>query len=58
MWGRKIEGGVLEDPYNEPPEDVFIWVKTKISRKTNILKSNLKRIPVGVDGKTMDSKTN
>ncbi|MGQ0376109.1 MAG: argininosuccinate synthase, partial [Nitrososphaerota archaeon] len=29
LWGRAIEGGVLEDPYKEPPNDAFIWVKTK-----------------------------
>ena len=38
LWGRAIEGGVLEDPYNEPPADAFIWVKKnkKSSRKTNL----------------------
>ncbi len=25
LWGRSIEGGVLEDPWNEPPEEVFEW---------------------------------
>ncbi len=25
LWGRSIEGGVLEDPYAEPPEEVFEW---------------------------------
>ncbi len=30
LWGRTIEGGVLEDPSASPPEDVFAW--TKISR--------------------------
>jgi len=25
LWGRSIECGVLEDPSNEPPEDVFEW---------------------------------
>ena len=29
LWGRAIEGGVLENPNNEPPDDAFIWVKTK-----------------------------
>jgi argininosuccinate synthase len=23
LWGRSIEAGVLEDPWNEPPEDAF-----------------------------------
>ncbi len=25
LWGRSIECGVLEDPWAEPPEDVFAW---------------------------------
>lgn len=25
LWGRSIEGGVLEDPSREPPEDAFKW---------------------------------
>ncbi len=30
LWGRSIECGVLEDPWNEPPEDIYQW--TKITR--------------------------
>jgi argininosuccinate synthase len=25
LWGRSIECGVLEDPWAEPPEEVFAW---------------------------------
>ena len=25
LWGRSIEAGVLEDPWNSPPEDAFAW---------------------------------
>ncbi|NPB02335.1 MAG: argininosuccinate synthase [Methanopyri archaeon] len=25
LWGRSIEGGVLEDPTRKPPEEVFEW---------------------------------
>ena len=28
LWGRSIECGVLEDPWVEPPEDVFAWTKS------------------------------
>ena len=27
LWGRSIECGVLEDPWVEPPADVFTWTK-------------------------------
>src|SRR4051812_15492116 len=28
LWGRSIEGGVLEQPETEPPEDAFAWTKS------------------------------
>ena len=28
LWGRSIECGVLEDPWAEPPADVFEWTKS------------------------------
>ena len=27
LWGRSIECGVLEDPWAEPPEEVFAWTR-------------------------------
>src|SRR4030043_1013507 len=28
LWGRSIECGVLEDPWNEPPEEIYTLTKT------------------------------
>ncbi len=28
LWGRSIEGGKLEDPSFEPPEEIFEWTKS------------------------------
>src|SRR5713226_1731576 len=28
LWGRSIEGGILEDPTQEPPEAAFAWTKS------------------------------
>ncbi len=28
LWGRSIEAGVLEDPWNAPPEDAYDWTAT------------------------------
>jgi argininosuccinate synthase len=28
LWGRSIECGVLEDPWVEPPEEVFTWTRS------------------------------
>ena len=56
LWGRAIEGGVLENPNNEPPDDAFIWVKTKnLPNKPVYLKIKFEKgIPVAVDGKSMN----
>ena len=56
LWGRAIEGGVLENPMNEPPDDAFIWVKTKnLPNKPIYLKIKFEKgIPVAIDGKSMN----
>ena len=28
LWGRSVEAGILEDPYLEPPADVWLWTKS------------------------------
>jgi len=54
LWGRAIEGGNIEDAFKEPPEDAFIWVKTKnIPAKATYMEIKFdKGIPVAVDSKT------
>ncbi len=56
LWGRAIEGGVLEDPYKEPPSDAFIWVKTKnLPANPSYLEIQFEKgIPVAVDGKKLN----
>ncbi|HJU14082.1 MAG TPA: argininosuccinate synthase [Candidatus Nitrosotalea sp.] len=55
LWGRAIEGGELEDAYSEPPEDAFIWVKTKnLPDKAQYLEIKFNQgIPVAVDGRSL-----
>ena len=55
LWGRAIEGGVLENAYKEPPDDAFIWVKTKdLPDKPQYLEIEFKNgIPISVDGKNL-----
>jgi argininosuccinate synthase len=57
LWGRAIECGVLEDPWNEPPEDAFLW--TKSLEQTPAQPAYLeigfdKGIPVSLDGEKSD----
>ena len=57
LWGRAIEGGDMEDAYSEPPDDAFIWVKTKnLPDKPQYLEIKFENgIPVSADGKRMRS---
>src|SRR5919198_1910146 len=54
IWGRAIEGGSIEDPYSEPPEDAFQLVKFD-NNNAGYLELEFKNgIPIAVDGKHMD----
>ncbi|SRR5581483_9638367 len=55
LWGRAIEGGELEDAFEEPPDDAFIWVKTKnLPDRPQYMEIKFEMgVPVAIDGKTM-----
>ncbi|MGI0066524.1 MAG: argininosuccinate synthase [Nitrosotalea sp.] len=57
LWGRAIEGGDMENAFSEPPDDAFIWVKTKnLPNKPQYLEIKFENgIPVAADGKRMKS---
>ena len=54
LWGRALEGGVLENPFIEPPDNSFIWVKTtNLPNKPSYLEIKFENgIPVAVDEKS------
>ena len=57
LWGRSIECGVLEDPWVEPPADVFIWTSSPgdAPDKPGYVEIGFEQgIPVTVDGQKMD----
>jgi len=57
LWGRSIEGGILEDPSKEPPEEVFKWTLSpdKTSEKPEYVTIEFEEgIPVALNGKEMD----
>ncbi len=56
LWGKSIECGILEDPWAEPPEEVFTWTKSpqKAPNKPQYVEIGFEQgIPVSLDGKTM-----
>jgi argininosuccinate synthase len=60
LWGRAIECGALEDPWAEPPADVYTWTKNpdKTPDKPQYIEIGFEKgIPVSLDGKKMDGIT-
>ena len=56
LWGKSIECGILEDPWAEPPEEVFTWTKSpqKAPNKPQYVEIGFKQgIPISLDGKSM-----
>jgi argininosuccinate synthase len=55
FWGRSIECGVLEDPWSEPPEDIYKWTRIKkdCSESGYVEIDFEKGIPIALDGKKM-----
>src|ERR687884_985888 len=54
IWGRAIEGGNIEDPYSQPPEDAFELVKFDNSHVDYIELEFKNGAPIAVDDKAMD----
>ena len=56
IWGRSIEGEVLEDPANEPPEEIYEWTKSAEDANDKPEKVSIEfeeGIPIAINGKMM-----
>lgn len=56
IWGRSIEGDVLEDPANEPPEEIYEWTKSAEDANDKPEKVSIEfeeGIPIAINGKMM-----
>ncbi len=58
LWGRSIECGILEDPWAEPPEEVYAWTSnpdTTDSKEPTYLEIAFQNgIPVSLNGEEME----
>ncbi|HEX7363841.1 MAG TPA: argininosuccinate synthase [Dehalococcoidia bacterium] len=60
LWGRSIECGVLEDPWVEPPEEVYAWTKSPAESpdKPEYVEIGFEAgIPISLNGKKLDGVT-
>ncbi len=59
LWGVSIECGILEDPWKEPPKDVYQWTVDPASASNKPTYCTIefsKGVPVKVNGKKLPSK--
>jgi argininosuccinate synthase len=60
LWGKSIECGILEDPWAEPPEDVWVWTKSAAKAPAHPVYIEIgfeTGIPVSLDGEELDGVT-
>ncbi|MEP7104363.1 MAG: argininosuccinate synthase, partial [Chloroflexota bacterium] len=58
LWGRSVEAGILEDPWAEPPADVWEWTRDPRDcpdQPTYVEIAFREGLPVSLDGKPVDS---
>jgi argininosuccinate synthase len=53
LWGRTIECGVLEDPWQQPPEEVYELTTPTASGPSEMVISFEAGLPVAVDGRAL-----
>ena len=53
LWGKAIECGVLEDPWESPPEDVFTLTRATATEPVELVIGFEAGVPVSVDGTPM-----
>ncbi|MGF1579179.1 MAG: argininosuccinate synthase [Gemmataceae bacterium] len=57
IWGRSCEAGVLEDPWDEPPEDAYAWTVNPIEapNEPEYIEVEWERgIPIALNGEKTD----
>ena len=57
LWGRSIECGVLEDPWQEPPEDIYEWTVAPAEAPDAPAHVEIgfeRGLPVSLDGRETD----
>lgn len=61
LWGRSIECGILEDPWAEPPEEVYAWTtnpdRAEQKEPAYVEITFEQGVPVALDGEEMDGVT-
>ena len=53
LWGKAIECGVIEDPWNRPPEDVYTMTVPTATEPTEVTIGFESGVPISLDGRVL-----
>jgi argininosuccinate synthase len=53
LWGRSVETGFLEDPWNAPIEDVYAYTSVPGTGSDEVIISFTDGVPTAIDGKSV-----
>ena len=53
LWGRTIECGILEDPWEQPPEEIYELTTPTATEPTELVLRFEQGVPVGIDGRAL-----
>ncbi len=54
LWGRSVEGGVLEDPWQAPPEECYVWTKSPAEAiAQEMVVSFAEGVPISLSGEEL-----
>ena len=51
LWGRTIECGILEDPWEQPPEEVYELTTPTATEPRELVIRFEQGLPVAIDGR-------
>ena len=57
LWGRSIECGILENPFEEPPEEIYQWTNlpSEAPDEREYISIGFERgVPIAINGEAMD----
>jgi len=55
LWGRSIECGILEDPWEEPPDEVYTWTTNADHHEPSYVEITFQHgLPVALNGEEID----
>ncbi len=57
LWGRTIECGILEDPWEQPPEEVYELTTPTATEPTELVITFEQGLPVALDGRRLPLST-